>query len=114
MPCYPLRQHFIQTSRHFPINSLRVACPRGPILLRPKKERPRENKGPLCPIISIHHSLVCSAVLQRPVRIVYITVEYDSSISPHVLHLDWHCFERPVEDSRIVNVIPGVELAVEA
>ena len=48
-------------------------------------------------------------MLERTVGVVYVSVQHVGTILLDMLELHWHGLQRPIEDTRIIDVIPCVE-----
>ena len=79
-----------------------------------EEERTRENERPQLGTVTLEHAPVGSTVLKRTVGVVDVSVKHVGAVRLDMLELDRHRLERPVEDARVVNVVPGVEEVVSA
>ena len=53
-------------------------------------------------------------MLKGAVCIVYISVKHNSAIFLNVLELDRHSFQRSIEYTRIIDIVPGIEKVIGA
>lgn len=53
-------------------------------------------------------------MFEGTVGIVNVSVKNQPPVGLHVSELDWHGFDRAIEDARVVDVVPGVEEGTRA